>query len=200
MSTRPSLLTSRFVLVSVSGAASEKFGVTAMTPTGQLFGFVSAQVIMWTLSVPMFVCVVVPAKAKAIFEVGTACQALKAVVIPSIARCRVIGETPPTQVGLPLLQLLVTPWSLIFQAIGIAREFQATLAILVPLLTTVSRFPPARAEPGAAAIRISTTSKAPRRGGAPRRPVPISIPVAGRRRLIDSLRGRGGPGPARQST
>src|SRR6267143_1347365 len=92
------------------------------------------------------------------------CQALNAAVRPSIARCRVSGETPPTQVGLPLLQLLITPWSLIFHGIGIASGFQVTSEILVPLLVTASMLPPARArEMPAAMIADSNRSAVIRR-------------------------------------
>src|SRR5437867_6052699 len=107
MSMMPSALTSRLALDTVSGAARCVFGVTAMTPEGQFCGLVSAQVIRWTLSVPMLVRALVPAKVKATVDVGTLCQLLKAAVRASIARCSESGDKPPAQVGLPLLQLLM---------------------------------------------------------------------------------------------
>src|SRR6267142_1584360 len=118
----------------------------------------------------MFVTELVPAYPNAIVDVGTFCQVLNAAVIPSIARCSVSGDTPPAQVGLPLLQLLMIPWSLIFHGIGTARGLQTASAILVPPLTIASRLPPARVgEPIAANPRMRGTKNAAGRGRSRRR-------------------------------
>src|SRR5258706_7376962 len=109
MSMMPSALRSRFEDVRVRSKIRCEFGVVATTPVGQLVLPPSAHVIRCTLSMPIVVTGLVPANVKATRDVGTFCQVVKAAVMASVARCSVNGETPPTQLGLPLLQLFSAP-------------------------------------------------------------------------------------------
>src|ERR1041384_4531950 len=103
-----------------------------------------------------------------------------------MARCSVIGDTPPTHNGFPLLQLLRTPWSLILQGIGSANGLQTASPIWVPLLPTASMLPPARARGiattrgAASARRTMATARPDRRAGPDLTGDPRSGPASAR--------------------
>src|SRR5206468_8258163 len=101
-----------------------------------------------------------------------------------MARDSVSGDRPPEQVGLPLLQLSTTPWSLIFQAIGSASWLQTASSMRVPPATIASRLPPARAGPTPADRLVRSRA---RRTVEHRRPDPPRPTGATARRIFTVL-------------